>query len=66
MTDAVTPDWIAVDWGTSQLRVWAMAGGRVLAAAASEDGMGRLAPAAFEPALLRLIEPWLAGAGRCR
>lgn len=55
----VTPDWIAVDWGTSQLRVWAMAAGRVLAAASSDDGMGRLSPAGFEPALLRLIEPWL-------
>jgi len=55
----VTPDWIAVDWGTSQLRVWAMAGDRVLAAASSEDGMGRLSPEGFQPALLRLIEPWL-------
>ncbi len=55
----VTPDWIAVDWGTSQLRVWAMAGGRVLAAASSEDGMGRLSPEGFQPALLRLTEPWL-------
>lgn len=58
----VTPDWIAVDWGTSQLRVWAMAAGRVLAAARSDDGMGRLSPAGFEPALLRLIEPWLGAA----
>jgi len=55
----VTPDWIAVDWGTSQLRVWAMAGGHVLAAATAEDGMGRLRPEGFQPALLRLIEPWL-------
>ena len=59
----VAPDWIAVDWGTSQLRVWAMAGGRVLATARSEDGMGRLSPEGFQPALLRLIEPWL-GAGQ--
>lgn len=58
------PAWIAVDWGTTSLRVWAMgAGGAVLAAAASDQGMGSLAPEAFEPALLALIGPWLAGAG---
>jgi 2-dehydro-3-deoxygalactonokinase len=54
------PAWIAVDWGTSNLRAWAMAqDGAVLAEAASDDGMGKLAPEAFEPALLRLISPWL-------
>lgn len=59
--DWAGPDWIAVDWGTSQLRAWAMSpGGQVLAAANSDEGMGRLAPGGFEPALLRLIEPWLA------
>lgn len=52
-------DWIAVDWGTSNLRVWAMSGGQVLAHAASEDGMGRLERDAFEPALLRLVGGWL-------
>ena len=51
--------WIAVDWGTSRLRAWAMAaGGRVLAEASSDDGMNGLAPDAFEPALLRLIGDW--------
>ena len=30
----VRPDWIAVDWGTSRLRAWAMAGGQVLEARA--------------------------------
>jgi 2-dehydro-3-deoxygalactonokinase len=58
--DRIAADWIAADWGTSNLRCSAMgADGRVLAEAASEDGMGRLAPEAFEPALLRLVEPWL-------
>ncbi|MBC6437912.1 MAG: 2-dehydro-3-deoxygalactonokinase [Rhodobacteraceae bacterium] len=53
-------DWIAVDWGTSRLRVWAMAwGGQVVARAASDDGMGVLDRDGFEPALLRLIAPWL-------
>lgn len=55
----ITPDWIAVDWGTSNLRVWAMGPDAILAEAASEDGMGRLGRAEFEPALIRLIEPWL-------
>ncbi|MGI3185969.1 2-dehydro-3-deoxygalactonokinase [Nioella aestuarii] len=53
-------DWIAVDWGTSHLRAWAIsASGAVLDKAASADGMGGLSQAEFEPALLRLINPWL-------
>lgn len=55
-------DWIAVDWGTTHLRAWAMVGDTVRAEAHSEDGMGTLERDGFEPALLRLIEPWL-GAG---
>lgn len=53
------PDWIAVDWGTSNLRAWAMGPDGPLAQASSDDGMGRLTREAFEPALIRLIEPWL-------
>jgi 2-dehydro-3-deoxygalactonokinase len=53
------PDWIAVDWGTSNLRAWAMAASGVLAEAQSDEGMGKLARDQFEPALLRLIGPWL-------
>jgi len=57
----ITPTWIAVDWGTSNLRAWAMDGaGTILAEATSDDGMGKLARADFEPALLRLVGPWLA------
>lgn len=53
-------DWIAVDWGTSHLRAWAIgADGAVLDKAQSADGMGVLAPEGFEPALLRLISHWL-------
>ncbi|MGR3515348.1 MAG: 2-dehydro-3-deoxygalactonokinase [Paracoccaceae bacterium] len=55
-------DWIAVDWGTSNLRAWAMRGGEVVAEAGSDQGMGTLEVDGFEPALLALIEPWL-GAG---
>lgn len=58
---APAADWIAVDWGTSNLRAWAMGPDGPLAEAASAEGMGSLAPDAFEPALLRLIAPWLAG-----
>ena len=54
------PDWIAVDWGTSALRAWAMGrDGRIHARAASGAGMGSLSRAEFEPALIALIGPWL-------
>ncbi|MCE5972570.1 2-dehydro-3-deoxygalactonokinase [Sinirhodobacter sp. WL0062] len=56
------PDWIAVDWGTTQLRAFVMRGNVPLASAESPDGMAQLAPDAFEPALLRLIDPWLTDA----
>lgn len=58
----IAPAWIAVDWGTSNLRAWAMgADGRVLAEASSDDGMGKLSREGFEPALVRLIGGWLGG-----
>ena len=53
-------DWIAVDWGTTNLRAFAIGREGILAQAVSEDGMGRLDRDGFEPALLRLISPWLA------
>ncbi|GFE62953.1 2-dehydro-3-deoxygalactonokinase [Litoreibacter roseus] len=53
-------DWIAVDWGTSNLRVWAMTGrGEVRDQRMSDQGMSKLSQAEFEPVLLNLIEPWL-------
>lgn len=53
-------DWIAVDWGTSALRVWAIGrDGDVLTRASSQEGMGTLAPDGYEPALLRLVGDWL-------
>jgi 2-dehydro-3-deoxygalactonokinase len=56
----ILPDWIAIDWGTSNLRVWAMsAQDEPLAEAQSDRGMGKLAHADFEPALLDLVAPWL-------
>ena len=56
-------DWIAVDWGTSRLRVWAMNGqGAPMAHASSDQGMGVLAGGEFEPALMALIGDWLGDA----
>jgi hypothetical protein len=41
-------EWIAVDWGTSNLRVWGIdVGGRVLFSRASAQGMGKLTPDAY-------------------
>jgi 2-dehydro-3-deoxygalactonokinase len=52
--------WIAVDWGTSNLRVFALdADNALLAERASDRGMGGLEPAAFEGALLELIGDFL-------
>ncbi|MBE0412216.1 2-dehydro-3-deoxygalactonokinase [Yoonia sp.] len=62
MNDTVTPDWIAVDWGTTHMRAWAMsASGTVLAAATSDQGMGKLQRDGFEPALLDAVGPWING-----
>ena len=44
-------EWIAVDWGTSNMRAWAMDGARPKAEARSEKGMGALRPDEFEGAL---------------
>jgi 2-dehydro-3-deoxygalactonokinase len=53
-------DFVAVDWGTSRLRAWAMGeNGSVLAHAASDEGMAVLERDSYEPVLLRLIGSWL-------
>ena len=52
-------DWIAVDWGTSNMRAWAIRDGAGLATGQSDKGMGALAPSEFEAGLLEVIEPWL-------
>ena len=54
-------DWIAVDWGTSNLRVWAMAAEGVIDFTSSPQGMGKLARSEFEDVLVKLIAPWLGG-----
>lgn len=48
--------WVAVDWGTSNLRAWVIgADGAVIAAESSGKGMAGLGREEFEPALLELI-----------
>lgn len=54
-------DWIAVDWGTSNLRVWAMGAEGVIDSTSSPQGMGKLARSEFEDVLVKLIAPWLGG-----
>lgn len=57
MTTQTDISWIAADWGTTNLRVWALSDtGEILIHRGSDRGMGKLAPAEFEPALLDLIE----------
>lgn len=59
----VRPDWIAIDWGTSHLRAYAMDGDGILLARARGPGMGALAAGEhggdFEQALLGAVEGWL-------
>lgn len=58
---AINPAWIAIDWGTTNLRVWAMGpDDQVLDHKGSSDGMDALERDGFEPALLNLVAPWLA------
>lgn len=49
-------EWIAVDWGTSNLRAWGIdRDGYVLFSRASDDGMGRLARDDYPGVLRRLL-----------
>jgi 2-dehydro-3-deoxygalactonokinase len=55
--------WIAVDWGTSNLRLWGMgASGEPVFTAESDRGMGKLQRDEFAPTLLDLVTPKLSGA----
>lgn len=54
-------DWIAVDWGTSNLRAWGMGPDGPVCKGASDKGMGKLAPDQFESALIEVIGPWISG-----
>lgn len=58
MATTMQADWIAVDWGTSNLRAYAMQGGSVVAQRQSSEGMAKVSPDAFEPALDALLQGW--------
>ncbi|WP_170593412.1 2-dehydro-3-deoxygalactonokinase [Ruegeria arenilitoris] len=55
-------EWIAVDWGTSHLRAWAMQGDTVLDHAQCDRGMATLGRDQFQDALLTLVQGWLGAA----
>ena len=63
MTKKIFPSWIAVDWGTSNLRLWAMDDtANILGSAESPLGMNAIASdpkLSFEAVLIGLIEDWL-------
>lgn len=55
----IKPDWIAVDWGTTHMRAWAMAAdGRDLDQHHCDQGMGGLTPEEFEPVLRDALSRW--------
>lgn len=54
------PDWIAVDWGTTNLRAWAVLGdGSVADRSDAELGVSQVAPGGFEAALVSVVDRWL-------
>ena len=55
----MTIGWIAVDWGTSNVRAWAMEGARAVDMATGARGMSSLSPNEFEPAFVELAGHWL-------
>jgi 2-dehydro-3-deoxygalactonokinase len=49
-------EWIAVDWGTSNLRAWGIdAAGEVVFSRSSDQGMGKLTPDAYPGVLTSLL-----------
>ncbi|MFZ1389799.1 MAG: 2-dehydro-3-deoxygalactonokinase [Thiolinea sp.] len=62
--NTIAPDWIAVDWGSSFVRVWAMSqNGQILAAHTSDQGAAKLRSDQFETTLLGLLQDWLPATG---
>lgn len=55
-------DWLALDWGTSNVRLWHMRGAEIVSHAESASGMGQIATADYPAALTALVEK--AGAPR--
>jgi len=61
---SIEPDWIAVDWGTSNLRAWGIAaGGDVVFSRASDQGMARLSRDAYAGVLSDLLADHIEPAG---
>lgn len=53
---AGTADWIAIDWGTSNLRLWGIdASGGIAFARSSDQGMGKLTPEQYPGVLSTLL-----------
>ena len=60
ITDPKRIGWIAVDWGTTHCRAWAMSAQNLpLSSATSSDGMAAVRSGQFETTLLSLVAPWL-------
>jgi 2-dehydro-3-deoxygalactonokinase len=58
----VNATWVAVDWGTTNIRIWAIdSSDNVIAYSESDEGMKDLQQNEFEPVLLNLIGNWLDG-----
>jgi 2-dehydro-3-deoxygalactonokinase len=55
---SITAEWIAVDWGGSRLRAWAMQGPEVLARVSSEKGANGLTQGDFAPVLQDALKDW--------
>lgn len=54
------PNWVAVDWGTTNLRLWLLdAQGQILRQRSSDMGMSRLSLDGYEPVLLDLVQDLL-------
>ncbi|MGB2506064.1 MAG: 2-dehydro-3-deoxygalactonokinase, partial [Paracoccaceae bacterium] len=57
---AIGPDWLAVDWGTTHLRIWLLdARGHILAEARDDSGMATLSSDQFYARFTRLAGPFL-------
>lgn len=52
--------WIGVDWGTTNLRAFAIGNdGKLLEEKSSRNGIGQLEPDEFEDVFVDMVEPWL-------
>ena len=60
MTKRVAANWVAVDWGTTNLRVWVIGrNGGIINHMPSSHGISGLEKPEFEPVLLRTLKPYL-------